>query len=61
MAGIQSFELSIEFLPMLSLENSTEGSNSECVSRNALKTKERLRGGEWGIRTPDRVFDPITV
>ncbi len=23
--------------------------------------KHRLTGGEWGIRTPDRAFDPITV
>jgi len=55
-AGMESFELSVEFALMLISENSIESSNSECLSRKALKTKERLYGGERGIRTPNRVL-----
>jgi hypothetical protein len=50
----------------------TEGTNLKTMGNSAeiweeslsspVSGQERRRtGGEWGIRTPDRAFDPITV
>jgi hypothetical protein len=31
------------------------------ITRMSLHVLKQCHGGEWGIRTPDRTFGPITV
>jgi hypothetical protein len=45
--------------PEVSMEN--EASPNSLILWGFSRVLRGLTGGEWGIRTPDRAFDPITV